>query len=487
LKVTIVAYTFSEYLCLSPYYLKGFAETNNTIKSKCDITIMDLNSNQYRDYSTGLLNSDDEEDVFMTAEFSDKSGMSWGNNKRFQLIADLILDTDPDVLGFSCFVWNIHFVLRLCKKIKKANPNITIILGGPEFGYTNDEQYLKENSEIDYICHGEGEQTFQEFLLYLLNKDNMDKVQGLAFLRDGKILRTFPRPVLEDLDPIPSPYLTGLINLEEEKHRYIPLETYRGCPFKCSFCEYPKDYGHIIHPFSMKRVEEDLKYILSNNVERLFLMDATFNLPKKRSKDVVRLIIKHRSSNELIPDAETRCDLFDEEFMMLMIEAGWKSIEVGVQSVNPLTLKAIDRPQKLENFMKNCRFWKSNGLNIVTNLILGLPKETYDTYIDGLNFCVDLHSDRIVTSILSVLPNTPLCRDAKKLGIEYSDHAPWTVIQTPDFPKEELEKAWNFYCDFVWAYNKRPITPVDKDGKIVRTYAYGEFNIGTDTRYPWAR
>jgi radical SAM superfamily enzyme YgiQ (UPF0313 family) len=159
---------------------------------------------------------------------------------------------------------------------------------------------------------------------------------------------------------------------------------------------------------------------------------------------------------------------------------------MGIQSVNLDTLRAIKRPQKMKAFIENSNFWKSRGLNLVTNLILGLPKETYDTYIDALNFCVGIYADRIVTNFLHVLPNTPLWTEAEKLGIEYNNHAPWTVIQTPDFPKGELEKAWDFYCDFAWAYNKRP-RPLESGESLHKTYCFGDFVISPDRNYPWAR
>ena len=156
--------------------------------------------------------------------------------------------------------------VNICDRIKEIKPEITIIVGGPDVSSVP-EKTLEKFPSIDVIVCGEGEETFRELIHYWENigyieiNINMSSINGIAFRENNEIIITNKRPFIDELDIIPSPYLNGCVDLSNES-RTILFETYRGCPFKCSFCYYPKDYGQLLHKFSMNRVEENIKEIL---------------------------------------------------------------------------------------------------------------------------------------------------------------------------------------------------------------------------------
>ena len=178
----------------------------------------------------------------------------------------------------------------ICNSVKKRNPQVKVIVGGPDVSSVP-RKTLEKYSSIDVIVCGEGEETFRELIHYwedigeLKINTNMNSIDGLAFRDKDEIIITNKRPFIDQLDVIPSPYLNGCVDLNKES-RTILFETYRGCPFKCSFCYYPKDYGKLLHKFSMNRVRDNIREILSSNVKEIFLMDPTVNIPKKREKEI---------------------------------------------------------------------------------------------------------------------------------------------------------------------------------------------------------
>lgn len=400
----------SDYIPLSLFYIKSYAETDATVAARSRI------------------------DVVVPADASDAA-----------TTAAEIVARKPDIVGFSCYIWNMLHTMEIARRVKDRLPGTTIVVGGPDVSSVP-KKTLDTYPWIDVVVRGEGEETFRELLCHWLERGapsvgaELRNIQGLGFREADEIVLTDRRPFIENLDVIPSPYLNGCIDLKSER-RSILFETYRGCPFKCSFCFYPKDYGNLLHSFSMDRVREDLGNILKSGAQSVFLMDPTFNIPPKRAKEILRFIAENRQSDDLSVTVELRVDLLDQEFMGLLKQAGISVVEIGLQSSNDAALRAVERKQSMRKITENVHFLQSIGVEVVFQLIFGLPEDTYEDYLESLDFCVGLHPTKIEPYRLQLLPGTPMYDNAELLGLEFVDRGDRKVIRTRTMSKEDIERA----------------------------------------------
>lgn len=402
--------TTSDYIPLSLFYLKSYAETDPVI------------------------GRDGRIDVVVPENVPDA-----------EATAAEIVARNPDVVGFSCYVWNMDHTMEICRHIKAKSPGTAIVVGGPDVSSVP-EKALRNNPWVDVIVRGEGEETFRELLRHWLESDGpgvgpgLGDIQGLGFRQGDDIVLTDRRPFIENLDVIPSPYLNGAIDLKSEK-RIILFETYRGCPFKCSFCFYPKDYGALLHSFSLERVAHDLREILNSGTKSIFLMDPTFNIPPKRQKDIIRVLAKNRKSDDMSVTVELRVDLLDREFMDLIKAAGISIVEIGLQSVNEDALRAVARKQNMRKITENVRYLQSIGIDVVFQLIYGLPEDDYGWFLKTLDFCVSLDASKIEAYRLQLLPGTPMYQNADLLGLEFVDEGERKIIRTRTMTAEDIDAA----------------------------------------------
>lgn len=402
--------TTSDYIPLSLFYLKSYAETDPVIG---------------RDGRIEVVVPDDVPDAEATA-------------------AEIVA-RKPDVVGFSCYVWNMGQTMKICRLIKEKSPKTTIVVGGPDVSSVP-EKALRGNPWVDVIVRGEGEETFRELLRHWMDHDGpsvgpeLRAIQGLGFRHGEEIVLTDRRPFIEDLDIIPSPYLNGAIDLKSEK-RIILFETYRGCPFKCSFCFYPKDYGKLLHSFSPDRVRHDLEEILKSGVKSIFLMDPTFNIPPKRQKQIIKVLADNRQSDDMSVTVELRVDLLDREFMDLLKDAGIGIVEIGLQSVNEDALQAVARKQNMRKITENVAYLQSIGIDVVFQLIYGLPEDDYDWFLKTLDFCVARNASKIEAYRLQLLPGTPMYQSADLLGLEFVDEGERKIVRTRTMTEADIDDA----------------------------------------------
>ncbi len=400
----------SDYIPLSLFYIKSYAETDPLISRAGRI------------------------DVVVPVDASDAART-----------AAEIVARNPDIVGFSCYIWNMLHTMEIARLVKQQAPATTIVVGGPDVSSVP-EKALDTYPWIDVVVRGEGEETFRALLCHWLERGKpavepgLRDIQGLGFRDGGAVVLTERRPFLENLDVIPSPYLNGCIDLKTET-RSILFETYRGCPFKCSFCFYPKDYGNLLHSFSMERVKRDLRDILESGAKSVFLMDPTFNVPPKRAKEILRFIAENRRADDLSVTVELRVDLLDQEFMGLLKQAGISVVEIGLQSTNDAALRAVDRKQSMRKITGNVHYLHSIGIEVVFQLIFGLPEDTYEDYLDSLDFCVGLDATKIEPYRLQLLPGTPMYENAALLGLDFVDRGDRKIIRTRTMSKEDIERA----------------------------------------------
>jgi len=346
-----------------------------------------------------------------------------------------ILKSKPRLIGFSCYIWNIEKILRACRRIKKVNPSIKIILGGPEVTPRAKEILIKEKT-IDAIIRGEGEVTFAE----LVSRSGKDlfKVAGLSF-RDGKrIIHNPDRAQITDLAGIPSPYLTRTVDLKDKNILDIPLETGRGCSFRCGYCYYHKNFPRVRY-FPLSRVEKELRFILSHEPKEVYLMDATFNANPRRAEQVLRLFIKHNRNSSL--HVELKAELINERMAVLLGKANCHNIEIGIQSTNPKTLRAVNRHFNREKFKKGIGLLNKHKLFYEIQLIDALPYQSYADLKKSLDWLYALHPVRVTIFPLAVLGGTSLRRDASRYGIVYDPRPPYAVRKSQAMSAAEVLKV----------------------------------------------
>ena len=362
-----------------------------------------------------------------------------------------ILKEKPDLVGFSCYVWNIGKVRQICSLIKQQAPGIKIILGGPEVSPIS-VKALQENPWADVVARGEGEVTFSELLkCYLPKEKKLAAVQGITFREGDKIVENPNRPLIKNLCEIPSPYLTDAIDLSKAEEAVIELG--RGCVFKCHYCFFHKNYPTMRY-FSLERIEKELEYISQFDVKRLNLLDATFNLDKKRAIEICKLVYKVFKDKIQIA-IEARAELMNKELAEWFSKINADLIEAGLQSANPVALKNINRPTNLNRFKKGIEILQQGNVPTQIDLICGLPGDNFKTFQKSIEYTISLKPDIISVFDLLVLPGTYLYNNPAEFKMQFDPNPPHAVISNYSFSFDEIRKAGLYAKSKVKEYGNR--------------------------------
>lgn len=348
------------------------------------------------------------------------------NQQPFWILKDL-LALQPDLIGFSCYIWNIDCVLRLCGDLKKALPSAHILLGGPEVSFTA-KQVMEEHPEIDFILCGEGERSLP-LLLDALEREVTPKIPGVVFRQYGKITGDDRYQLIPDLDRLPSPYAKEQNFMEEGKILYY--ESSRGCPFSCSYC-LSGAMGGGVRELSLPRVKEELGRFVQHGVPIVKLIDRTFNAHPARAKEIVRFL------NELGGPTrfhfEIGADLLDEEFLSLFAASpiGKFQLEAGVQSCNSQTLDSVVRHTRLDRLERNVRALMDCGkVHLHLDLIAGLPYEDRESFAHSFDQVYRMGPHQLQLGFLKLLKGSSLWKCARDYGLVCRDYSPYEVLSTP--------------------------------------------------------
>jgi radical SAM superfamily enzyme YgiQ (UPF0313 family) len=376
----------------------------------------------------------------------------FSNNAAVGKIIKSIMDEKPDILGLSCYVWNIEKILKVARIIKKKNPQIKIILGGPEVS-PRAEELLKTEKSIDVIVRGEGEETFLRLVESLIyDKNKLPSIKGISYRNQKKIITNLSMPLLNNVDLVPSPYLSGLINLKNISE--VPIETMRGCPYRCHYCYEHKDYNKVRY-FSQGRVDKELKWVLSSKPSSVFILDATFNANSKRAKDILRIFVKHKKVSKL--RLAIKAELLDEGMIELISRAGVTLLEIGIQTINARTLKTINRTLQKNVFKKNIKLLNQKLIPFQLQLIALLPYDTYENLKQSLDWACDLHPPGVEIFDFMVLPGTYLRQHAKTLGIKYRSEAPYAAYKSNAMSDDDYKKVAKLRDALKTCYNNNAI------------------------------
>ena len=356
------------------------------------------------------------------------------NQPKDEMLKD-IYGSGADVVCFSCYIWNISFVRELIRDLAKILPETAFWAGGPEVSY-DAEKFLTEMPEMTGVLVGEGEKTFHDLLEYYIDgKGSLGEIRGIAY-RDGEEIRHNGWRELMNLSEIPFVYQ----HLEEFENRIIYYESSRGCPFSCSYCLSSIDKK--LRFRDLELVKKELQFFLDHKVPQVKFVDRTFNCKHEHAMAIWKYILEHDNGVTNF-HFEVSADLLRDEEMDLMakMRPGLIQLEIGVQSTNPETIRAIHRHMDLDK-LKRCvdRVHSFRNIHQHLDLIAGLPYEDYDTFHRSFNDVYQMKPDQLQLGFLKVLKGSLMQGEAEKYGIVHKEKEPYEVLSTNWLPYGDVLK-----------------------------------------------
>ena len=350
------------------------------------------------------------------------------NQIRDDILKDIYLE-QPDVVCFSCYIWNISFVRELVPDLKKILPQVEFWAGGPEVSYDAVE-FLKKNPVFFGVMVGEGEETFHELAGYYIERkpETLSGIRGVAFRDENKgrdIVHTGWRELM-DLSKVPFAYS----NLTEFKNRIIYYESSRGCPFSCSYCLSSIDKKLRFRDIGL--VKKELQFFIDNKVPQVKFVDRTFNCKHDHAMEIWRYITENDNGITNF-HFEISADLLRAEELALMktMRPGLIQLEIGVQSTNPQTIKAIRRTMDFEKLKGIVEQIHSFGnIHQHLDLIAGLPYEGYDSFHKSFCDVYALRPEQFQLGFLKVLKGSHMMEMTGEYQILYKDREPYEVLST---------------------------------------------------------
>lgn len=358
------------------------------------------------------------------------------NNQLGDIVAD-IYKRKPDVIGFSCYIWNITEVLHITEDLHKIMPDLPIWLGGPEVSF-DAKELIKSKPQLTGIMIGEGEETFYELLSSYAKVEKpyqpelesvLCKVKGLALKSGLTGERT-----LTDLNTLPFLYE----EMESFQNKIIYYESSRGCPFRCSYCLSSIDKK--VRFRDLEIVKRELQFFLDNKVSQVKFVDRTFNCKHEHAMEIWNYIYEHDNGITNF-HFEISADLLNEEelFLLSKLRKGAVQLEIGVQSTNEETITAINRTMNLERLKQTVeRLKQGDNIHLHLDLIAGLPYEDYETFKKSFNEVYAMEPQQLQLGFLKVLKGSFMYESATEYGINYISRPPYEVLYSKWISYEEI-------------------------------------------------
>lgn len=346
-----------------------------------------------------------------------------------------IYRSGAEVVCFSCYIWNISFVRELIFDLKKILPGTAFWVGGPEVSF-DAENFLKEMPQVTGVMVGEGEETFLELARYYIEKKGtLADIRGIAFRENGEIFHNGWRKVM-DLSRVPFAYE----QTEDFANRIIYYESSRGCPFSCSYCLSSIDKK--LRFRNLELVKKELQFFLDKKVPQVKFVDRTFNCKHDHAMEIWKYILEHDNGVTNF-HFEISADLLREEELELMsrMRPGLIQLEIGVQSTNPDTIRAIHRNMDLKKLEASVARVKSFGnIHQHLDLIAGLPCEDYESFRRSFEQVYRMKPDQLQLGFLKVLKGSSMYHEAQKYEILYKEKEPYEVLSTAWLSYEDILK-----------------------------------------------
>ena len=346
------------------------------------------------------------------------------NQQKDEILRDIYLEK-PDIICFSCYIWNISFVKEIAEDLKKILPDSVFWAGGPEVSF-DAEDFLKKNPGFFGVMVGEGEETFRELCrFYVENKGSLEEISGIAFYSGEKIRHNGWREIM-DLSKVPFAYE----NMEDFRNKIVYYESSRGCPFSCSYCLSSVDKK--LRFRNLDLVKKELQFFIDRKVPQVKFVDRTFNCKHSHAMEIWKYILEHDNGMTNF-HFEISADLLKEEELSLMekMRPGLIQLEIGVQSTNQDTIKAIRRTMDFERLSEIVNKIHSFGnIHQHLDLIAGLPYENYDSFRNSFNQVYALKPEQLQLGFLKVLKGSLMKEMAEEYGIVHKEKEPYEVLST---------------------------------------------------------
>ncbi len=386
--------------------------------------------------------------------------MEFTINQRMEFIVEELFREQPDVILFSCYIWNVEQLKQLCPILKKILPDCVIGFGGPEVSYES-ETFLRENPEVDLVMRGEGELVFSMLLQYWNEgiPSSLQEIGSLTFRQGERIIST-PQQMSLDLALLPFPYEEDFSDVENQ---IIYYESSRGCPYQCGYCLSSVEQGVRFVP--LKKVLPDLQRFLDQKVRQVKFIDRTFNCRKSHAMEIWKYLHKHDNGITNF-HFEITADLIDQEMIDFLktVRKGLFQFEIGVQSTNPQTIHVINRNvdfEKLSAVVKQIK--EGDNIHQHLDLIAGLPYEDYVSFGHSFNDVYALQPEQLQLGFLKVLKGSMLYQLRQDFSIIYQDRAPYEVLTTHVLPYEDTLRL---------KYIEEMVETYYNSGKFQHTLAY---------------
>ncbi|MEH7301920.1 B12-binding domain-containing radical SAM protein, partial [Neobacillus drentensis] len=366
------------------------------------------------------------------------------------IVSDLY-QSKPAVIGFSCYIWNIEETLKVVNMLKKIDPSILIVLGGPEVTYDTME-WMEKHSEVDFIVIGEGEQTFKQLLTEIETNNDYRNVPGIAYRSRDRVIIT-PQMNKLDLKELPSPYrLPEDIPYLGKRVTYI--ETSRGCPFSCQFCLSSIEVG--VRYFDREKIKADIRYLMENGAKTIKFVDRTFNISRSYAMEMFRFLIDEHLPGTVF-QFEITADIMRPEVIEFLNQEAPKGLfrfEIGVQSTNDYTNELVMRKQNFAKLTRTVTMVKEgNKIDQHLDLIAGLPEEDYASFRKTFNDVFEMRPEELQLGFLKMLRGTGVRLRAEQHQYVYMDHSPYEILSNNVLSFDDivrikqvedvLEKYWN--------------------------------------------
>jgi hypothetical protein len=354
------------------------------------------------------------------------------------LLADYIARDEPDFLGLSLYLWNVERSLHLAREVRRRSPRTKVLIGGPEV--SSDNPFVLAQGGFDIAVTGEAEDTFAHVMTHLLEGREVAGLPGVAVRRGLLGLGPFgPAPSAGfPIGDYPSPYLDALVPVEPTRSTYI--ETVRGCRSHCTYCFYPRS-SNVLRTLDVDSSAALVRSLRERGAREIVFLDPTFNHRPEFDQllDALAVANPDRSASCF---AEVRAEGLTREHARKLARAGFTKLEMGLQSVNRDTLKRVKRGGSPEKVAAAAKMLRDEGIDLLVDLIIGLPGDTPDDVSRGIDFLLEHElGEHAQVFVLSLLPGTAMRTTAQADGVEYMPAPPYRVLRTSGFDSDALRSS----------------------------------------------
>lgn len=416
------------------------------------------------------------------------------NENLQDIFADILSDT-YDLIAFSCYIWNIEYIIKLCNDIKIANEDVKILLGGPEVSYESYE-FMLRHKFADFIIRDEGEVIFRKFVKSYIQDKDFSNIPSFLYRENGKIIENEYEPPIDNLALIRGAY--DRFNENDIKDKIVYYETSRGCSYNCAYCL--SSITKKVRFFPYEKVISDIKKIVDAGAKQIKFVDRTFNFDKNRTSNIIKYLCSI-DNGKINFHFEITAHILQDDLLDILknVRQGLFQFEIGVQSTNKETIKSVNRVDNFEKIKEKVIKIKSFGnIHQHLDLIVGLPYEDIESLKKSFNDVMNLRPDNLQLGFLKVLKGSPIKEMTNEYKIKYREYSPYEVISTKFISYKEVimvkhmeemledyynSMTYNYSLDYVFDVFDGDYFDFFKKFSEFKINNYYNKNLSRDTRF----